>query len=398
MDFYIISVTAFAVFIAIAVWADRKNYKRDSIFLLRRTNRGKEFIVKSGTRLASVWRSIGMLSIAVGLFVCIFSVYMLAENVAKVVITQKPMAGLALLLPSPSATASEGPGFMAVPFWYWIICIGVLALVHEGMHGIMAAADKIRIKSLGVGLLAVIPLAFVEPDEKQVAKKPLLAQLRFFSVGSFANFTVAFSAGIMMPLFVSAFFIPGGVAVKAVYSGYPAAAANVTGIITHVDNYTIRDSAGLLSALREIGPNRTVTIRTTAFFDKDNNSYVVAKVYGNEDFRAMKMSYTLKTTESPDRPGIGFIGVSTVNTFNLKDEFRGPAGAIQFMDGLLVFLFIINFGVGFANLMPIKPLDGGRMLEAILVRFAPKRSAGAVKAIGIFTLLLIVMNFIFGFL
>ena len=49
MDLYLVSVLIFAAILALWVYRDRKKFKRESIFLLRRTNRGKALLVKIGT-------------------------------------------------------------------------------------------------------------------------------------------------------------------------------------------------------------------------------------------------------------------------------------------------------------------------------------------------------------
>jgi len=55
----------------------------------------------------------------------------------------------------------------------------VVVVVHEGcMHN--SAAQRIKIKTSD-GFFRVLPLAFVEPDEKQLGKRPLWQQLRVFA-------------------------------------------------------------------------------------------------------------------------------------------------------------------------------------------------------------------------
>ena len=78
----------------------------------------------------------------------------------------KPAAssGVGLVLPF------KAKGVFYVPFFYWIISIFVIAVVHEFSHGLIARANNIKVKSSGFAFLAllvpIIPAAFVEPDEK----------------------------------------------------------------------------------------------------------------------------------------------------------------------------------------------------------------------------------------
>jgi membrane-associated protease RseP (regulator of RpoE activity) len=58
----------------------------------------------------------------------------------------------------------------------------------------------------------------------------------------------------------------------------------------------------------------------------------------------------------------------------------------------LVWVLFLNAGIGIANLLPIKPLDGGLMLEEIVKVFFKKRWVDKiVKVVSLFTLLLILI-------
>jgi membrane-associated protease RseP (regulator of RpoE activity) len=85
----------------------------------------------------------------------------------------------------------QAKGVFYVPFFYWITSIVFIMLVHEFSHGIIARAHKVKISSTGFAFLgAIIPLvpgAFVEIDESQLAKKSRFAQLSVFAAGPFAN-------------------------------------------------------------------------------------------------------------------------------------------------------------------------------------------------------------------
>ena len=98
-------------------------------------------------------------------------------------------AGVALVLPI------KAKGVFFVPFIYWIISIFVVVVVHEGAHGILAAANKIRIKSSGLAALSIlvpiVPAAFVEPDEKALRKSPSRSQLGVLAAGPMANIILA---------------------------------------------------------------------------------------------------------------------------------------------------------------------------------------------------------------
>ncbi len=78
-----------------------------------------------------------------------------------------------------------------VPLWYGIAGLIVALVVHEGGHGVLARANNLKVKSLGL-LYAIVPIgAFVEPDEDELAAASRRRRLRVFSAGAMVNLVVA---------------------------------------------------------------------------------------------------------------------------------------------------------------------------------------------------------------
>ncbi len=515
---YWISVVVFLAFMVLVVYRDRKNFKRDFVILLRKTKRGRKFLVKTGTGHPTFWKWMGATGVVMGFLVSVWIMYQFISITVQNIIV-KPMPSVGLLIPSPYPTATIGPGFYAVPFWYWIIAIGLLALVHEGFHGIMAAREKVRIKSLGWGLLLVIPLAFVEPDEKQLARKKAWPQLRVFAAGSFANFILAaVSLGVMF-LLASALFSGAGVA----YRGYPGDVikadsithiagqpvtgsvldmlegmpdgfvelkagwkdyyANITLMLGHIregsdipvfdDYYAVRvgmkgaiisiegeeikDAIDLRVALDRAGAGKSITI-VTEDDGKENTYNVLTKeelmpvfrpsfdtfvlgafehalpgisksmesassgfsaMLGNKEVRGWRELQLEKgfweflgemypglsgrsaseisrvEAQLASHPPGGFIGIAEVSTYmKIAPGMEPLEGSMNFIIGLLFWMFLINLGVGAFNLLPIKPLDGGRMWEILLVKVSRKHGKKAMKILSYITLLMLFFNFL----
>ena len=378
-DPYLISVLVFVVLLVVYVYRARKKFERQSILLLRRTTRGRNFIIRLAERHPVFWQHVGTGGVFVGFGASIFVFYTLISNLITAA-TTKGGAGLAFLIPSPVSTATIGPGFLAVPFWYWIIAIALLVVVHEGLHGVMSIVGRVKIKSLGWGLLAVIPLAFVEPDEKKLQKKGFFVQQRVFAAGSLANFILA-----VISLFILSFgflwaYGAQGVGFQGYIKDYPAASVNLTGIIVGIDDHQIKNTDDLSTALTKIGPEKEILIKTKVV--KENT--IESK------------EYKLKTVGEPNSTSSkAFIGIGGVSDAKIiKNGLLPYSGIILFFQGLFFFLFIINLGVGMANLLPLKPLDGGRMWEVLLQKVTRKHSRKIVNGLGWITLLLIIANFI----
>jgi membrane-associated protease RseP (regulator of RpoE activity) len=385
VDLLTTSMLVFIAILALFFWFDRKNVERQSILLLRKTQKGKRFLTRLGQSLPRVWWLYGMAAVGVGFFISAYIFYwLITMTITSLVVETVP--GLAIVLPSPTTELVAVPGVIGIPFWFWIISIFLLILVHEGSHGIMAAREKVKIKSLGWGLLIAIPLAFVEPDEKQLQKEKPMKQLRVFAAGSFGNFILAIIAANLLVFSITTFFVPAGVNYQGLMVGYPAEQANLTGTIIGINNYTIEDLDDLSTALEEIGPEKQVTVTT--------------RIGSGDDFEERRFS--LKTVAEPNVTGStkGFIGISAVShDFRIKDDVSNPV-LVQFFTGtspqffgLLFFLFLINIGVGAFNLLPLGPLDGGRMWRIILDKLIPKHSKFVMDRLSWIILFILLLNF-----
>ncbi len=388
LDLYTSSVLVFACILAAIFWIDRKNVKRDSILLLRKTQRGKAFLIWLGTRFPAFWKATGMVGVATGFFMSFYIFYWMVVLTLDSVVSGAA-GGLAFVLPSPTVNVVSAPGVIGVPFWYWIITIGLLILVHEGLHGIMAAREKVRIKSLGWGAFIILPLAFVEPDEKQLAKQGAWKQLRVFAAGSFANFVLAFFSLFIFSSLMTAAFVPSGVGFRGYTEGFPAMEANVTGVIVGINSYTINTADNLTLVMETISPGESMTI--------------YARQPGGEI-----ESYSIIAGTEPNATGQpkGYMGIAGIyQDYTLRDEYQPYSPAIHFLAGtspsffgLLFFIFLINLGVGAFNLLPLGPLDGGKMWKIALDKIIPKRSKVIMKYLTYALLLMLILNFTIAFL
>ena len=388
-DLYTVSVLVFIAVLALFFYRDRKNVERQSILLLRKTKKGKGFITTLGRRFPRLWLVYGFLAVAVGFYVSAYIFYWLLAMTATN-LTAEAAPGLALVLPSPTTDMVAAPGVIGVPFWYWIITIFLLVLVHEGSHGVMAAREKVRIRSIGWGLLVAIPLAFVEPDERQLQREKPIKQLRVFAAGSFGNFVLAIVSSYLLVFSITAFFTPSGVAYQGLMAGFPAEGANLTGTIIGIDGYAIDNVGNLSTALEETGPGKQVEIRT--------------RVPSGDGYE--EESFLLTTVEDPDNPesGKGFIGIAGVyQDFVIRDDVAYPelvyffTGRSPSFFGLLFFLFLINLGVGAFNLLPIGPLDGGRMWRIVLDKVIPGHSKMVMNGLSWVLLFVLLLNFAIAF-
>ena len=220
MSFMIYDLTllaVFIIFIGIFLYRGRKKIKKDGLLLLYRTSWGIKLIHKIGKKYPRTLKVLSHISIICGYLLTIGVLY-LVYTIVKIylfrpdVVTQIKVPPIMPLIPYIDKVVTFLPPFY---FTYWIVILAVIAITHEFAHGIFAAYNKVRIKKTGFGFfpffLPVFLAAFVELDEKQMAKKPSFAQRAVLSAGTFANVLTAIFFLIVLGIFFSLAFSPGGV-------------------------------------------------------------------------------------------------------------------------------------------------------------------------------------------
>jgi len=327
-----------------------------------------------------------------------------------ILVTAEVITASIALLTTPEAVPSLQPvlpiqakGVFFVPFVYWIISIFIIAVVHEFAHGIVARAHDIPIKSSGFAFLGVlipiVPAAFVEPDEKNLPKKPVGAQLSLFAAGAFANILTAL---VLVFLFAIP-LIPTAVTKYTTIYDIGASSKELVQLsgleITKIQPDSPAEKAGLL-------PGHIVTafdgINVT---DTDTFVQTITNRTPGEtvELTANGTTYSIVLAPDPKEPGHGIMGVN----FDVKTspnpaalERYGAFGvqARLFFINLIIWIFTLSLGIGVFNLIPIGPIDGGRMLHLVATRWLPKRGHFLWKWTSVILLGLIVANLAAGWI
>lgn len=251
-----------------------------------------------------------------------------------------------------------------IPLVTGIISLVIILVIHEFSHGILARSFRIRLKSIGVLLFGSIPIgAFVEPDEKQVAKLDSLKQTKIFSAGVSANFIAAI-AFFFLSIFVAVTLAPGSymgiVTVAAVAPGLPANGTLEPGMqILSWNGHSIANVSELTSIAAADVPGQLVSVSTTSG------------------------SYSFTAVPEPGNASHGVIGISASN----KAVPIGVRGEIvAFFSSLFLLSMLLNFLVGALNLLPLPIFDGWRIYKANI------KSKRIVKAVTALVILGFVLN------
>lgn len=392
VDFQTVAAIVFLILLTLFVFLKRKNLETKQIipyllyFSMYKTKLGLKFMDSAANKYRKFMTYLGYIGILIGFIGMAVISYGLISNIYVLFTKPEAQPGVGLVLPF------KAKGIFFVPFFYWIIAIFVIAVVHEFAHGMIARAHGLKVRSSGFAFLGliipIIPAAFVEPDEKELRKRAHKEQLSVFAAGPFANVAFAFLflaiASFLIAPFADAIIEPNGVKVTDYVKEKGHFPAETSGIgigeiIQEVDGKQISYVNNLSSALRGKKPGDVVIIKTD------------------------KSSYDVKLAENPENESLAYIGAYLEQSTKIRDNVKDSYGeflpnTLIWVYGLFVILFVLNLGIGLFNLVPIGPLDGGRMLQLVLHRIFDKDKGDKVWVYtGMFFIILIFINIVAGF-
>jgi membrane-associated protease RseP (regulator of RpoE activity) len=355
--------------------------------LMWRTKRGLGLLDRVANFSRRGWKAFGIAGMVVG---CVFMVLIFLNLTDKAIkfigAIEAPGAGGAMLVI---------PG-ITIPLVSGVIALATVLLVHEPAHGIVARRVGLPVKSTGLFLLAVIPGAFVEPDEKKLKKSSVSKRLQVYGAGSLANILFGFLClGILLTLVVP---LPG-LYIWGVGENTPAANENL--------------QPGM--RLMEIGYGGSALVEISDYSDFDN--FMEGTKPGDNiilvtDNRAFEIILKNHPTENK-----GYLGVYLVHSVprsrffstaftNLLIFWESPEvarwginqysysyRAPDFVINLLIWMFILNVGIGLFNLLPLKPLDGGYITECLVEKASSRSTAKRVALVfSAISLVVIILN------
>jgi membrane-associated protease RseP (regulator of RpoE activity) len=270
--------------------------------------------------------------------------------------------------------------------WLAIVCA---IAIHEGAHGVIARNVGFNVKSSGLLFFLIIPIgAFVDVDEEQIKKAKPRASLKVMAAGVGGNMVVAAVCLLGVLVLVGGLTpVIDGVYINDVTEGMPAQAAGLLpkdGLVS-IDNVKI---------------NSTVDLRGL-LVNKTSGDIVQVTVARGEKW-VYQFSTTVNLTVSENRTIMGIM-TSDLMTEERLDNYQTfsfdrlsmylvpptlASGLTPFSDSLapfythwigpqwqivangLFWLWFVNFNLAIFNALPIYPLDGGRIFNITLKRYA----------------------------
>jgi len=372
LDLILFLVFVFLIFLFYLRHKERFEIQ-DKVFALYRTTwglAGMERLAKKHPRFLSFLSSLGII---IGFIGMIAMTLILIKATFDLIFVPGAPPALAPVLPG----VKIAPGLPTLSFLHWIISIVIIAVIHEFSHGVIARLNNIKIKSSGFAFLGPIPAAFVEPDEKQMEKKSRKAQLGVLAAGSFSNILLGLIViGIMAIIspFTASLLDYNGVNVVDLVDNGPLSLAGVSigDKITKIDGNDVNNINDISTVLSEKNPGDKISLTT----DKGDYDVILSdnegKAYLGTSLSVDEVVYNERALDKYGKTGLDLI---------------------FWFSQLLFWLWVINIGVGLFNLLPLGPIDGGKMLFVSLTKFVSKENAMKTwKTVSFFLLLLLIIN------
>ncbi|AUB55326.1 membrane-associated Zn-dependent protease [Methanobacterium sp. MZ-A1] len=346
-----------SIYILAIVFRDKLKVDVYGPLLMRRTKKMRGWIDYIANLSPKFWRWSMNIGIPIAVFGMAFMVYTIIISLE--VMFQKPTT--ALLLPGVDIPGSP----IFVPIFAGIIALILLMVVHEFGHGILARAQGVGIKSIGVILLAILPGAFVELEEEDVEKAKRAVKLRIYAAGSMFNLGLAAIAWVVVIVLTSSFipyaFQSDGLKIISVTPNGPSEGILQEGmVVSSINGYPVNNR----TSYTELIVNKTKP--------GDQMTYVTDKG-----------TYTITATGQPSNQSIAYPGTRSETHLVVKPDVAQTYGEIipWFLYNLAdvcYWIYALNLMVGLFNLLPMKPLDGGYIFEELLRYKVPENITGRI--------------------
>ncbi|MEL9909062.1 MAG: site-2 protease family protein [Desulfurococcus sp.] len=242
----------------------------------------------------------------------------------------------------------------------FIIAASIGASLHELFHARLAIRNGVPVKSFGVMLALIIPLAYVEVEEEEFRRTEVLKRLGVLSAGVAVNLILAIVSLVLLTLATS----PIGVLVTDVEPGSPAYRYGIHAydVITSINGSlvkSINDIPVVKMLAKPTSLNLTVWRRDAGYVN------LVIPIGVNDERIGIYLSSS---------PRIELL------------EYLGGLPAFLLYKFLL-WMYMINLSLSILNAAPLFITDGGRIINEL----AGNKYGNIINIIGVIILLLILL-------
>ena len=373
---YVLIAWVVIVIAAKALKLDRHGFSITAYSLTYKNAGVNSVLVRMLGRTRRGIRIFADVSVVAGFLMMGFAFWFLLNNISNYFVAEEDFAELTVLIPGVTLTSASS-------IMYFLLSIPIVLVIHEGAHGIVAALERIKIKTGGFAVFIALFAGFVEPDEDEFKKARRVSKLRVIGAGATSNVIFAFALGAILltnpffalvlpePLLSTFYELPDGVLVLSIIEGSGAESAGLLegDIITSINGRDIMSPA-------------------------DFPSLIPGQVADVDVLRAgQSIPFEVPVMPSPDDPERGLVGIMRDNSLSYKPvlnfiEWNDPAVSM-----FLLWLWMISFFIGIINMLPLPILDGGKFIHSILDERVSERTL-TITMIGIyaFTFVIFILN------
>ena len=308
-------------------------------------------------------------SVIAGFIMMGFAFYFLGNNILNYFAVENEFQQLTLLVPGITLTSAPA-------LTYFLLSIPIVLVIHEGAHGIVAALEKIKIKTGGFAVFIAMFAGFVEPDEEEFGKAKKISKLRVIGAGATSNVLFAIVLGAIM--LTNPFF-------GMMFEGLPLIGDPILDIF-----YQQSEGVLILSIIEDSGAEQAGLLANDVITSINDipingpldfpilNPGETANVSVIRDGQTLEVD--LEVMPSPDDPERGLIGIIRDNSIQYQPvmNFIDWTNVDFSITMFLIWLWMISFFIGIINMLPLPILDGGKFIHTIIDKRISDRSVNIV--------------------
>ena len=358
--------------VVLFVFLNRKRFEFHlKIIALYKTNWGIKLMDRIASRHRELVKLFGYVSIGAGFIGMFLMVILLLYTLYLFFAVYNDDALVGPLLPGIRVPGAHPSLF--VPLVQGILSIFIVAAIHEFAHGVVARAHGITVKRTGIAIIGPFFAAFVEPDEKELKKRDDVTKYSLFAAGSASNLLtfsiLLFAVSPLLLMASNAFYPPAGISFPSIHEDSPAAEAGLeTGVIYDTLNgKEVLSTSDFTMAFQRVDPGEVITLANS------------------------ETAYKVKTGSRPGDSARAYLGVDIYNHFHGEDSLLYKV--VNWIRELIVLIAFLSVAIGLANLLPVGPIDGGKMFQQALQKIRGEQK-GNRALVQISLVLIIVILFL----
>jgi membrane-associated protease RseP (regulator of RpoE activity) len=330
------------------------------IYLIFRTQALNRFLVEAPRNHPKITKVISHILLAIypGLVLLFFVLF--GSNLISLIGRSTAASKVSLVIPGLTFGLGDAP--------YILSAIFVAMVVHELAHAIIGSSRGIPIRSVGIGIFLSLGFALVDFDEEGFKGADRGSKIRAVAAGPAANMILA--TAIVLFFYIGLAGTAGGI---IVLTTSPPASAYIRpwDVIVRINDTAITSDQAFTSYMATIRPGELLVVHT------------------------LEGAYSIRAGTNPSNSSRGFLGVSASNYF----PRLGLLGAESsyYLIYLMSWMNVVNMSLAILNVAPVAPLDGGKIIDEVLMG-KNTSLVGAIKVvISSMTAVILLGNFVLSF-